>query len=62
MLLSMGCINNDESKQKLIGKEISNLEHVGELIFRAKVVNFSIKLGAKTGVMPSHNKDFRNDV
>ncbi len=38
------------------------LEHVGELIFRAKIVNFSIRLGAKTGVMPSHNEDFRNDV
>ena len=38
------------------------LEHAGELIFRAKVVNFSIRLGAKTGVMPSHNEDFRNDV
>ncbi len=38
------------------------LEHIGELIFRAKMDNFLIRLGAKTGVMPSHNEDFRNDV
>ena len=38
------------------------LEHVGKLIFRAKVVNFLIRLGVKNGVMPSHNEYFYNDV
>ncbi len=38
------------------------LEHVGELVIRAKIVNFLIRLGAKTGVMPLHNEDFCNDV
>ncbi len=42
------------------------LEHVGELIFRAKVVNFLIRNAglAPTGCKerPSHNEDFRNDV
>jgi len=28
------------------------IEHIGELVFRARIVNFSIRLGVKTGVMP----------
>ena len=51
-MMAIGLLSRRKKIKGMVAKNKKIKEHVRELIFRAKIVNFSIRLGAKNGVMP----------